>query len=130
MSPARIEKVMLQQMTAVALINIAHSVSPEPTTRVDPREELLERSIGAAKIALLRELGLCNGLIQAMPQVPSCNILTGEEDPAVMAMETDILLTLDSGCCDHIVDMVDAHGGLSLHHRRAITMLANCRSEG
>ena len=34
-----------------------------------------------------------------MPQVPSCHILTSEEDPAVMAMEdfveTDILLTLD-----------------------------------
>ena len=83
-----------------------HCALREPTTRVDPREELLERSIGAAKIALLRELGVYDGLIQAMPQVPSCNILTSEEDPAVMAMEdlveTDIILTLTAMaevCC-------------------------------
>jgi len=97
-----------------------HCALREPTTRVDPREELLERSIGAAKIALLRELGVYDGLIQAMPQVPSCNILTSEEDPAVMAMEdfveTDILLTLDSGCCDHIVDMADAPGYACVLH--------------
>ena len=86
-----------------------HCALREPTTRVDPRDEFLERSLGSAKVALLRELGVYDSLIQAMPQVPSCNILTSEEDPAVMAMEDyveiDILLTLDSGCCDHIVDM-------------------------
>ena len=100
-----------------------HCALREPTTRVDPREELLVRSIGAAKIALLRELGVYDGLIQAMPQVPSCNILTSEEDPAVMAMEdfveTDILLTLDSSCCDHIVDMADAPGYACVLHPSA-----------
>ena len=39
-------------------------------------------------------------------------LLTAEKDPAVMSLEgfveTDILLTLDSGCCDHIIDMTDA----------------------
>ena len=43
----------------------------------------------------------------------ACNILVSE-DPAVMALddwvETDILLTLDSGCCDHICDLSDAPG--------------------
>ena len=72
-----------------------HCALREPTTRVDPRDELLERSIGSAKVALLRELEVYDDLIQAMPQVPSCNILTSEEDPAVMALEdfveTDIL---------------------------------------
>jgi len=95
----------------------------EPTTRVDPREEFLERSLGVTKVALLRELGVYDDLIQAMPQVPSCNILTSEEDPAVMAMEdfveTDILLTLDSGCCDHIVDMADAPGYACVLHPSA-----------
>ena len=30
----------------------------EPTTRADPREEFLERSLGGTKVALLRELGV------------------------------------------------------------------------
>ena len=47
-----------------------HCALREPTTRVDPREELLERCLGAAKMALLRELGVYDGLIQAMPHVP------------------------------------------------------------
>ena len=41
-------------------------------------------------------------------------IMTAEEDPAVMALEdfveTDIILSLDSCCYDHIVDMADAPG--------------------
>ena len=41
-------------------------------------------------------------------------IMTSEEDPAALAMEdfveTDILLTLDSGCCDYICDIADAPG--------------------
>ena len=31
-------------------------------------------------------------------------------------METDILLTLDSGCCDHILDMADAPGYAATLH--------------
>ena len=86
----------------------------EPATQVDPRTEHLEQSIGPAKTALLRELGVFDDVIQVMPPVPSCMILSAEEDPADMSMEdvveTDILLTLDSGCCEHIVDMADAPG--------------------
>ena len=58
-----------------------------------------------------------------MPQVPSCHLPKSEEDPAVMALEefveTDILLTLDSGCCDHIVDMADAPGYACVLHPSA-----------
>ena len=47
-------------------------------------------------------------------------IVTSEEVSAVMALEdfvgTDILLTLDSGCCDHIVDMADAPGNAAVLH--------------
>ena len=43
---------------------------------------------------------------------------SSEDDPAVMSMEdfveTDLLLTLDSGCCDHDVDMADAPGYICL----------------
>ena len=60
----------------------------------------------------MREFGVYDSILQVMHPVPSCMVLTSEEDPAVMSMEvfveTDILLTLDSGCCDHIVDMDDA----------------------
>jgi hypothetical protein len=95
----------------------------EPPTQVDPRSEFLELSLGGAKVALLRELGVYDDLLRAMPPIPSCNIVTGEEDPAVMAMEdfveTDILLTLDSGCCDHIVDMADAPGYACVLHPSA-----------
>ena len=40
-----------------------HCALREPTTRVDPREEYLEQSIGAPKIALLRKLGVYDGVI-------------------------------------------------------------------
>ena len=40
-----------------------HCALREPTTQVDPRAEDLEQSIGAAKIALLRELGVYDGIL-------------------------------------------------------------------
>ena len=50
----------------------------------------------------------------------SALIMTAEDDPFVMSLEdfveTDILLTLDSGCCDHIVDMADAPGYAAVLH--------------
>ena len=91
--------------------------------QVDPRATYLEQSIGEARFALLRELGVYNRILQAMPPVLSCTLLTSEEDPAVMSMEdgvkTDILLTFDSGCCDHIVDMANAHGYACVLHPSA-----------
>ena len=46
--------------------------------------------------------------------VDQAMVTYAEEDPAIMSMEefveTDILLTLDSGCCDHIVDIADCPG--------------------
>ena len=43
-----------------------------------------------------------------------CMVITVDHDPAVMNVddfvETDIVLTLDSGCCDHICDLGDVPG--------------------
>ena len=104
----------MQGTTVVTPIDIGHSASPP---QVDPRAAYLEQSVGAAKAALLRELGVYDGVLQAMPQVPSCHVLISKVDLAVMAMEdfveTDILLILDSGCFDHIVDMADAQAMLA-----------------
>ena len=96
----------------------------EPTTQVvDPRAMHLEQSNVEVRIALLRELGVYDSILQAMPPSPSCILLTSEEDPAVMSMEdfveTDMLLTLGSGCCDHIVDMADAPGYACVLHPSA-----------
>jgi hypothetical protein len=73
----------------------------------------LEETIGKAQVALLRELNVLDAVIEAMP-VPSVLPITSEDDPSVMPVhefvETDIVLTLDSGCCDHILDTADAQG--------------------
>ena len=42
-------------------------------------------------------------------------VITTENGPAATVgesvfVETDIVLTLDSGCCNHIVDLADAQG--------------------
>ena len=91
----------------------------EPRTQVNPCLEYLERSVGAAKIALMQELGVLDEVLEVLP-IPSAMIVTSEEVSAVMALEdfvgTDILLTLDSGCCDHIVDMADAPGNAAVLH--------------
>lgn len=91
----------------------------EPRTQADPRREYLGRSVGAAKIALMQELGLRDDILEVLP-IPSALILTSEADPAVMALEdfveTDILVTIASDCCDHSVDMVDAPGYSAVLH--------------
>ena len=50
-------------------------------------------------------------ILDVLP-IPCALITTSEEDPTVMALEdfveTDILLTLDSGCCDYFVDTAHA----------------------
>ena len=50
----------------------------------------------------------------------SALIMTAEEGPSVTSLEdfveTDILLTLDNGWCDHIVDMADAPGYAAVLH--------------
>ena len=60
-----------------------------------------------------------DSVLPALP-LPSCNILTSEEGPAAMSIqdfvETDLLLTLDSGCCEHKVDMADAPGYACVRH--------------
>ena len=58
----------------------------------------------------MQELGVLDSVLEILPD--SALIMASEEDPSVMSLEdlleTDILLTLDSGCCDHIVVMADA----------------------
>ena len=91
----------------------------EPHTQVHPRREYLEQSVGTAKIALMQELGVLDDILEVLP-IPSALILTSEEEPAVMALEdfveTDFFLTLDSGCCDHIVDMAEVPGYAAVLH--------------
>jgi hypothetical protein len=86
----------------------------EPNTRNSMRAMYLEGTIGSAQIAMLKELGVYDAVLDALPMADTaCNIMTSE-DPEVLSMEdwieTDILLTLDSGCCDHICDISDAPG--------------------
>ena len=62
---------------------------------------------------------MLDDVLDVLP-IPSALITTSEEDRAVTALEdfveTDISLTLDSGCCDHIVDMADAPGYAAVLH--------------
>ena len=80
--------------------------------------KFLEQAVGAAKIALMQEMGVLDSVLGILPE--SALVMTTEEDPSVMSLEdfveTDILLTLDSGCCDHIVDMADAPGYAAVLH--------------
>ena len=82
----------------------------EPDTQVEPRLRYLERSVGAGKVARMQELGVLDSVLDVLPE--SALIMTAGEDPPVMALEdfveTDILLSLDSGCCERIIDMADA----------------------
>ena len=60
---------------------------------------------------MLKGLGM---LGECVDQAHQALITHSEEDPAVMPLEefveTDVQLTLDSGCCDHILDNADAPG--------------------
>ena len=58
----------------------------EPHTQVDARQEYLERSVGAAKIALMQGLGVLDDVLEVLP-IPSAMIMTSEEVPAVTALE-------------------------------------------
>ena len=66
----------------------------------------------------MQEMGVVDSVLDILPD--SALVMTTEEDPSIMSLEdfveTDILLTLDSGCCDHIVDMADAPGYASVLH--------------
>ena len=66
----------------------------------------------------MQELGVLDSVLDILPE--SALIMTAEEDPSFMALEDfvemDILLTLDSGCCDLIVDMADAPGYAAVLH--------------
>ena len=66
----------------------------------------------------MKEFGVFYSVLDILPD--SALIMTAEEDPSVMSLEDfvelDILLTLDSGCCDHIVDVADAPGYAAVLH--------------
>ena len=89
-----------------------------PPVQSDARLRYLEQAVGAAKITLMQEMGVLDSVLDVLRD--SALIMTTEEDPSVMSLEdfveTDILLTLDSGCCDHIVDMADAPGYAAVLH--------------
>ena len=66
----------------------------------------------------MQELGVLDSVLEILPA--SALIMTSEEDPSVMSLEdvveTDILLSLDSGCYDHIVELADAPGYAAVLH--------------
>jgi hypothetical protein len=51
----------------------------------DARLRYLEQSIGAAKIALLQEMGVLDSVLDILPD--SALVMTTEEDPSVMSLE-------------------------------------------
>ena len=74
------------------------------------KSELLERAIGSDRMRLLNVLGVSEDIANVACFGP----ITCEEDPAALAIadfvETDIVITLDSGCVDHLADMADMPG--------------------
>ena len=68
---------------------------------------MIERSIGADKVALLRNLELLDEVAEA-----ACPVLTDDGGDEVLAadtwFDTVIHITLDSGCCEHVMDFTDA----------------------
>ena len=69
----------------------------------------IERIIGAEKVALLRSLELLDEVAEA-----ACLDLTDDGGDEVLAadtwVDTVIYMTLDSGCCEHVMDITDAPG--------------------
>ena len=72
----------------------------------------MEELIGVDVVRMLDGLGMTEQFMEAAS--PGAFVTYAEEDPAALTadtfVETDIVLTLDSGCCDHIVDLADAPG--------------------
>ena len=72
----------------------------------------LHAHLGCEKVELLRSLGALEEIEQ---QFVPLQIVTAEDDDGQVAMvenwvDTDIELTLDSGCCEHVLDISDAPG--------------------
>ena len=63
----------------VSQVGIAHSAS---SARKAIRREYLERSVGAAEIALMQEVDMLDDVLEVLP-IPSASITTSEEDPDV-----------------------------------------------
>ena len=87
---------------------------PISEQKSDPRLAYLEYAVGKEKVALMQELGVLEQVVSMLPQDSAMVVTTDEPDAPAMSMEdfveTDIVLTLDSGCCDHIADMADFPG--------------------
>ena len=93
---------------------------PKVEAAHDRRMDRLASAIGTGKMKLLELLGVAQDVAglscfdDAETRVGCFGPITAEEDPAVMTIaefvETDIVLTLDSGCVDHLVDMGDIPG--------------------
>ena len=81
-----------------------------PETHPGPSEKFRDRLtqiIGADKVKMLIGLGMID-------EVEEILLTTLEADPSIMTIgdfvETTIELTLDSGCCDHVLDLADTPG--------------------
>ena len=88
----------------------------DPPVQLKSKEQRLEDAIGPDRMKLLKLLGVSSDIANS-PCFESDGCfgpIVVEEDPAVMAIEdfveTDIILTLDSGCVDHLADMADMPG--------------------
>ena len=74
------------------------------------KSEILEQAIGSDRMKLLSVLGVS----EEIANIACFGPITVEDDPAALAIadfvETDIVITLDSGCVDHLADMADMPG--------------------
>ena len=73
------------------------------------RLHMIERIIGADKVALLRSLDLLDKVAEAI-----CPVTTDDAGDEVLAadtwVDTVVYKTLNSGCCEHVMDITDAPG--------------------
>ena len=76
-------------------------------------DELLDRLLGDGQVKLFKEMGIYDVLVDKIHQ--KVLLITDSEQSSVLMgaaaqIDTDIDITLDSGCVDHIIDLGDAPG--------------------
>ena len=67
----------------------------------------LHRHLGPERVAMLQALG---ALEEVEKQILVCKVEDGEDEMFNLEhwVETEIELTLDPGCCEHVLDLHDA----------------------
>ena len=89
---------------------------PKDDCGPDARLQYLENSVGKHNVDLMRELGVLDSVLDMVSMDAAMAMVITAEDGEGFAMtmdefvETDIVLALDSGCCDHICDLADVPG--------------------